>query len=283
MKKVNSSHSHHIDKARALANSRNALFSEKFKEQIHNYEISQIGPVTLMHFVLKQKPEKAILDIAIKNYIINLVSLWETFFRDLFVITMKLDSDFKNYIIQNYLKASEEANDENYEEILALASNFQNLNDLNEAYKFLFDNEEILNIIGKNEQDTFMPPYIIEKFSIDKSFENWKDKVIKTFELRHKFIHDANFKYSFNVKDIEEIEILFNIIPKIFINIVADKYKLKKFVAHIENKRVKYVHYDYEGFNYISSIKDILSNDFMVVEEAPNKSEEQIKNSQADF
>lgn len=275
MKKINSSNVKYLEKAQELSDSRNKLFSEELQHQIHNYEISQIEPITLIHFILKQKPEKEILNFAIKNYIINLISLWETFFRDLFVITMKLDSNFKNYIVKNYLKLNQNCNNDPDEEILALSSNFQNLNDLNETFKFLFNNEDILNVIGKNKQDIFMPPYIIEKFSINQSFENWQDKIKKSFNLRHKFIHDANFKYDFNIKDIKEIEILFNLVPKIFINMIADKYKLQKFVAYIEDKQVKYIHYADNGFRYISTINDILSSDFGIVDESPNKSLEE--------
>ena len=69
-----------------------------------HYEDLQEEPIKLIHFILRQKPEKNILNFAIKNYIINLVSLWKTFFRDLFVIIMKLDQEFKTFIIENYAK-----------------------------------------------------------------------------------------------------------------------------------------------------------------------------------
>jgi len=265
MKRVNLSKQKNIEKATQLANSRKELFSKEIIDNIVRYESLQIEPITLMHFILRQKPEQNILNFAIKNYIINLVSLWETFFRDLFVIVMKLDKNFKTYIMENYAKNIDHLNDENIEEILALAANFQNLEDLNESFKYIFSNENILNVIGKYEQNIFMHPYIIESFSLDKFYKNWKEKIIKTFDLRHKFIHDANFKYTFNREEIQEIEILFNIIPKTFTNIIADKYKLKKLIAHVENKQVKYIYLGYGNFHYISSIEDILSDDWEVL------------------
>jgi len=178
---------------------------------------------------------------------------------------MKLDQEFKTFIIENYTKNEEHLETDNIEEIIALAANFQNLEDLNEAFQYIFNNENILDVIGEYEQNIFMYPYIRENFSIDKFFQNWKEKIIKTFDLRHKFIHDANFKYTFNRQEIQIIETLFNIIPKTFTNIIADKYQLKKFIAHIEDNQVKYVYLGYGDFHYISSIEDILSNDFIVI------------------
>ena len=264
MKKVNLSKQKNIEKATQLANSRKESFSEKIRDNILHYESLQIEPIKLMHFILKQRPEKKILNFAIKNYIINLVSLWETFFRDLFVIVMKLDQEFKTHIIENYAKNEEYLEIDNIEEIIALAANFQNLDDLNEAFQYIFNNENILDVIGKYEQNIFMNPNIIKNFSIDKFCLNWKEEIIKTFDLRHKFIHDANFKYTFNRQEIQVIEMLFNIIPKTFTNIIADKYQLKKLIAHIEDNQVKYVYLGYGDFHYISSIEDILSDDWKI-------------------
>jgi hypothetical protein len=255
MKKVNISKLNNIKKSEELSQSRKDIFSSDLAGYLHNYDSSQNAPISLVHFVLKNKPSDEVKCIAIQNYYINLISLWETFFRDLFVLTMNIDEGFSNFVHEKYLKNYSSENGK--EDLLALACNFQNITDINEAFSYVLGQYELLDYIGSYKQNIFLPPNLIENFVLNESFVNWKEEVLDTFSLRHKFVHDANYRHDFNLKESESIEWVFNIVPKLFANIIADRYELDRFTIDICDDALT-IMLGRGKFNYISGVGEIV-------------------------
>jgi len=258
MKMINVRNDSTIKKGKSLSKNRKNIFSKNMKDYLYNYNISQNAPVQLMHFVLKKKPSKEILNYAIQNYYINLVSLWETYFRDLFLLVINQDVEFGNYILTKFTKGSSEEFAE--EELLALVGNFQNLEDISKAFSRVLDNCELLDYIGSYRTNVFFPDKFIEDFILDKYFENWKEKVREVFYLRHQFVHDANYNHEFNLHDTSEIEGLFNLVPKVFSIIVADKYDLDRVIIEANSDEV-IIRLGRGKFNFIYGIKEIIDTE----------------------
>ena len=64
----------------SLRNSRNSIdgFTFNFLQNFYEHCI-------LIHSIIKLKVEKVVFNVAYRQYLVFLVSCWETFFRDLFV------------------------------------------------------------------------------------------------------------------------------------------------------------------------------------------------------
>lgn len=254
MKKINTS-AKNIKKSEELSKSRKGIFSIDLYSYLQNYGISQSAPISLVHFVLEEKCSDEIRNIAIQNYYINLISLWETFFRDLFVLAIKIDNKFSNFVHKKYLK--DNSSEGGMEDLLALACNFQNVKDINEAFSYILENREILDYIGSYKQNIFMTPCAIENFVLNEACRDWKEKVINTFSLRHKFVHDANYSHKFNLEEFRLIEWIFNIVPKLFANIIADRYELDRFTMDRCDDGDTFS-LGRRKFNYIGGVSEII-------------------------
>ena len=122
----------------------------------------------------------------------------------------------------------------------------------------ILDNKNILDYIGAYEQNIFLEPRLIEGFTLDNALCDWKELVAEVFSLRHKFIHDANYKHEFNLDETEKIEWLFNIVPKLFANILADKYNLDRFSIE-ERDGIFKICKGRNKFNYIFGVGEIVN------------------------
>ena len=104
MKKIDVNNSAAANKAKELSESRIASHSTTLFNYLHNYDFTQIAPIRLMHFLIKKKAPKELIQFAISNYYINLVSIWETFFRDLFILAISMDKDLKDFVCNRCIK-----------------------------------------------------------------------------------------------------------------------------------------------------------------------------------
>lgn len=90
-----------------------------------------------MHSLISTKDKKIdIYKTAYRQYFVFLISCWETYFRDVFVFVHSVDeSRITTLLSKMRTETSININTEiNLSELLSKSFNFQNLNDLEEAY-----------------------------------------------------------------------------------------------------------------------------------------------------
>ena len=215
-----------------------------------------------MHFIL-EKHNKDYVQISIYYYIVGLVSCWETYFRDMFLLIYEKDSDFSRqsskYIEErNSIKKKDIVesigNQVMYNEYLSTQISFQNLEIIENIFRLLFINHNFMDSIGE-----YIIPYIrgdkIYSLSLNKSLSEWKNVIHKIYKLRHRFIHDANLREKVDIELIRKAETIFTFLPQIFSHWVAEKYKLPRVTIHTDNG----------DFPAILTIKDLISEDWEIV------------------
>lgn len=97
---------------------------------------------------------------------------------------------------------------------------------------------------------------VVIDLSIEKMCDDWNDIICKSFSIRHKVIHDANFRPDVDIEFIQKAEALFLIIPQIATYVISSKFNLNRLMINCSNKT----------FEYIINMEDILANDWQVVE-----------------
>lgn len=130
-----------------LRNSRNKIedYSFNFLNNIYRYS-------ALIHKLIKIRLETDLIEVATSQYLISLVSCWETFFRDTFVFVVSKDVNYRKEIIklvgvkQEVVESLE--NDNLMADFLSKSFNFQNLEDIESAFspilkKQLWNNRKI--------------------------------------------------------------------------------------------------------------------------------------------
>jgi len=205
-----------FDELKELAESRTSIESYHFNFLQNFYENSKV-----IHFHIKEKTEKSILEIMYRQYFVFLISCWETYFRDVFLLTYASDESLMCELLENFEiddSVLEQLNSNNMEviDLLSKKFNFQNLDSLNNAFSILISDDDFLEYIctyqiefcGINGKQ-------VSNLSVDSLFLNWKELITKTFEIRHKVIHDANYRPSFDIHFIQQVEGLFLLVPQI--------------------------------------------------------------------
>ncbi|WP_316443554.1 hypothetical protein, partial [Escherichia coli] len=95
---------------------------------------------------------------------------------------------------------------------------------------------------------------ISQGLSIENIFPDWRALIEEAFYIRHKVVHDANFRPKVNIELISKVEALFLIIPQFATHIISERFNLKKIVIS-DGKN---------NHTYIFNISDILSDDWVV-------------------
>lgn len=178
-------------------------------------------------------------------YISSLVTCWETLFRDLFIHVINNDRDIYDRTC-SYLK-SEQLETLNSAEIsesefMSKSFNFQDLSDTCKAFNFLFKRKEdkitdYFNDVGDERFNFSSPNYILiwlgknTYFAKEEIFNNLE----KAFEIRHKVIHDANFRSYLSWEEINKLEDCLMIFPQFIINWLAVKYNQNRLLANNNN------------------------------------------------
>src|SRR5699024_8745967 len=94
--------------------------------------------------------------------------------------------------------------DKEYSYILAEMFNFQNIKDIDLAFKLLFDNKEFFEEIG----NLIVPIYnskekTVKNFSLNRSFADWLKNLNYIIEIRHKIVHDSHFRVDVSINPVE--------------------------------------------------------------------------------
>ncbi|HBY7116605.1 TPA: hypothetical protein MI579_28765 [Klebsiella pneumoniae] len=142
----------------------------------------------------------------------------------------------------------------NLSELFSKSYNFQNLSDLEEAYNGMWGGGFLDYICTANISPCGLSGRIAKELSIGGLFIDWRSLIEEAFNIRHKVVHDANFRPEVNIELISKIEALFLIIPQFATHLISEKFNLKRVVMS-------------DGQNvcpYIFNVNDILSDDWAV-------------------
>ena len=149
----------------------------------------------LMHvFVGEDRNE--LFDVAFRQYLVFLVSCWETFFRDLFVYVNTRDPDSIVKLIDQ-MKVNEDILDLSkitLPELLSKSFNFQNINDLESAYNSLWGANFLESVCETKTEVCGVNGKVASGFSVNSLFGDWHSTITKAFNIRHKIVHDASYR-----------------------------------------------------------------------------------------
>ena len=211
----------------------------------------------LMHtFVGEDKNE--LFDVAFRQYLVFLVSCWETFFRDLFVYVNTRDSDSIGKLIDE-MKVNEDILDLSkitLPELLSKSFNFQNINDLESAYNSLWGANFLESVCETTTKTCGINGKVAHGFSVNSLFANWHSTITKVFNIRHKVVHDASYRPEIDIPFMQQAEALFLLIPQLATYFMAEKFSLKRVVLSNDEFSVPYV------FN----MNDVISDDWEIIE-----------------
>lgn len=248
------------------------------RKSIYDFETNLIKNFNQRHVFIKKIiddynkktiTDKSILELAASYHLSSLVTCWETFFRDVFVMICDTDDFVKKKIYLELedkplvLKAIED-NNITIGDYMSKQFNFQNLGQTIKALNFVFDknydNIAEYVILGISDKTIFGGEnYVLYWLQKQNSFsENINETVIQAFEMRHKIIHDANYKFSINSEFMTKVDDCFLIIPQCIAKYICKRYNIEKPTINLENK-IKKGNNDIgdEYSPYIFTIKDL--------------------------
>jgi hypothetical protein len=230
----------------------------KIDDYLTNFLINYSSFSRVMHSQINPKTKDEDLKIYAYQYLSSIITCWETFFRDLFVYLITIDSNLKNEIIKE-LKVNEDTIQEiEICEYLSKCFNFQDFQDIIKAFYPIF-NASIFDFTAKDKFVYFTPNQNKETlFSLLEVIPDYNTVLKEGMNQRHKMIHDGNFmkNVKFNSDFIKKTETVFLLFPQILSRLLSDKYNLSRFV--ISNGK--------NNYNYLFLIMDLISDDWKIEE-----------------
>ena len=110
-------------------------------------------------------------------------------------------------------------------ELLSKSFNFQNLSDLNEAYDGMWGSEFLTHICTTDVGPCAIGGSSYRCFTVSEMCPDWLEIIKNTFLLRHKIVHDANFKPDIDIEDVKKSELLFLLVPQVASIFIAQRFK----------------------------------------------------------
>ena len=212
-----------------------------------------------MHsFISNEGDEKELLIIAYRQYYVFLVSCWETFFRDVFVYVYTEDEYLASRLLGKLKPAADTFNESDIalSELLSKSFNFQNIKDLEEAYDDLWGGSFLHSICSTDVGPCGVNGQVTGGFVVKNLFNDWHEVVNRTFSIRHKVVHDANYRPKVDIQFIQKAEAVFLLIPQVATHFIAEKFNIKRVAFSKEG----------QYFPYIFTVSEMLSDDWVVVE-----------------
>lgn len=243
-----------VEELIALRDSRKSIDHFFFSHQVNFYENCR-----LMHsFVASDSDKRELLVIAYRQYYVFLISCWETFFRDVFVYVHTMDERLTDHLLEKMKPAIDTFDDDDIAlpELLSKSFNFQNINDLEEAYDEIWGTNFLKHICSTDIGPCGVNGQVAGGMVVDNLFNDWYNVVVKIFSIRHKVVHDTNFRPEVDIQFIQKDESVFLLIPQFATHFAAKKFRLKRIAFSNGEHSVP----------YIFSVSEILSNDWEVVE-----------------
>lgn len=211
-----------------------------------------------MHYQIRPNTHSQIFQVGYRQYFVFLVSSLETFFRDTFVFLVSSDEGVINKLV-NYLKVKQkdisklESNAE-IAEFLSKCFNFQNFNDINIAFTIILG-EDFWNYIQNYKIEECAIKNKIRCFSLTESFVDWQDVLMRSLRMRHKIIHDANYRPLKDISLIKKAEAIVLILPQIITHSFSKRFNL-------EYTELSFG--DGISYPYLFSVDDVLSEDWEI-------------------
>ena len=213
----------------------------------------------LMHSLLSNEPDKKdLFKIAYRQYFVFLVSCWETYFRDVFVYVHSRDNKLTNSLLEKMAvnASSYDSSDITLPELLSKSFNFQNLNDLEEAYNGLWGDNFLQKVCSLDFAPCGFNGKIATKMITNNLIPDWRIILEDAFKIRHRVVHDANFRPQIDINLVRKAEAIFLLIPQLSSIMITTKLDLSyTLISKNESK-----------FPYIFSIHDILAKDWVIAE-----------------
>lgn len=224
----------------------------------------------MMHYLLEKKPPVEIRRVAIAQYLVSLVSCWESFFRDTFVFIIGSDSAACHAIVNKL-------NINGYESMLGVLAlpeylsrlfNFQNLEDTEHAFQPIF-NGSMINILGQYVIPVVgIKSKLTKGLCLDNNLINWKELIGQAFTERHKIIHDANYinGVSFTNSFIQKAEAAFLLFPQILSVWLSEKYSIQHSTIRMNKDTLAITKgvLNEDSIPYIFTVEELISNDWVV-------------------
>ncbi|MFK5912934.1 MAG: HEPN domain-containing protein [Woeseiaceae bacterium] len=206
----------------------------------------------LMHSNIGKDKNKEFYEVAYRQYFVFLVSSWETFFRDLFVYIYTRDIKSTEKLLEKMNIPSDYIvqNDVTLVELLSKSFNFQSIDDLESAYDSMWKENFLVSICETNLSTIGVNGKVSRDFCISSLFPDWHTVILKIFSIRHKIVHDSNYRIEPEPKFMQKAEVVFLLIPQLVTYLVAQRYQLKHTVMSDGKVSVP----------YIFSIDDVLSD-----------------------
>lgn len=224
------------------------------KDYFNNFIRNFSKSYALFLFVKEKSEDEEVQKTALAQHIVSLISICETFFRDIFTFIVTIDSQFKEEIITSYnlrIKSSVPDIQVNIEDVLCEFFNFQNIDDIELAFKPMIIGDNFFDDIGNivlpfynHKEDT------IQKFCLNVSIADWKDLFDGIIRERHNITHDANYSIQLNINHFERYQKIILYFPQVFSLWISSKYKLPYIVLHIGDKG---------DIPFICKLEDLLS------------------------
>lgn len=229
----------------------------------------------------RKKSEDAIILVSIGQYISSLVTCWETFFRDMIEFIISVDNEAYLRVINFFTGIGNGSFSESYLKKQGISIgdyfckhfNLQHLDDLCNAFNIIFDKNynNIFEYISETMSTPvyFTSPNYIMYLLQDQPnlIKNLYEEANEAFQLRHRFIHDSNYLFTYDPTKIMKYEHILVIFPQ-FIGVwLSNKYSQKRMVFNPNNRGIRLTDKKNpdEG-SYIIGLKDI-RGEWKVVDE----------------
>jgi len=208
------------------------------------------------HYSLKGSP--LVKAVAYRQHFVFLISSIETFFRDLFVYVHSIDVELMDKLLEKFKDTEKLHNSEELTsiEVLSKSFNFQNVNDLEFAFDQLWGGNFLDTICNTSINPCGFNGKVFQSVCVSNMSPDWRSIFTETFSIRHRVVHDANFRPDNDMKLAQEAESVFLLIPQLTTCFLAKKYKLKSTFLKTSDG----------DFPYVFSIHDILAEDWYVAE-----------------
>lgn len=213
--------------------------------------------------IVKGKTAENIYKAAFRQYFVFLVSCWETYFRDVFVYIHSRDEELTAQLVERMIITTNTDNDFDITlpELLSKSFNFQNINDLEDAYNGLWGGDFLRHVCTSGIAPCGINGKFFPALSVESIITDWRDIIDEVFSIRHKAVHDANFRPEINIELIQSAEILFLLIPQFSSHMLAHKFKLPYILMSDGETSAP----------YIFSIQDILADDWFLYDDSPEQ------------
>ena len=203
--------------------------------------------------------KKEYIEYSIKQHIVSLISYIETLLRDIFIFILKERPIYYDLVIKEYNLSISGEFDKGNKYLLAEIFNFQNIRDIERAFKVLFENDTFFEELGSFVVYKYeSPDKVIRKLSLDELQPNWIEHLNEIIRIRHNIIHDGNYKLDLSDKNLIEYKRCILYFGQVFSLYTAYKFNLPVIVIEYEKgeKQIPYFiwledfEYEWEEIDY---------------------------------